>query len=123
MFHGVPLIKLNTYIRRDAGEMKHEKVILLVMGFFLVSCLFDHVTTFYGLMLPTIVEGNPVVLRLIEAGVWHRCEAFIIVSGLLYGFLAVASKSISTVNFSTKALMIAGFIRFFAGFQNLTLII
>jgi hypothetical protein len=103
--------------------MKHKEALLLVTVFFLLSCLFDHLTTFYGLTLPTLAERNPVVLRLIEAGIWHKCEAFIIVSGILYGILAVASKSISTVDISTKTLMIAGFIRFLAGFQNLTMII
>ena len=103
----------------DANIGKAE---LLTMMVFTTGCVVDHVTTFYGLFLPTIVEVNPVVLLLIGSGVWHIAEILIIASGTCSGLLVSGSKSKTVIRFSMMALATVGLVRLYAGFHNLVLV-
>ena len=108
----------------DVGgvEMNIGKAELLSMMLFASGCIFDHLTTAYGLTLPTVTEMNKIVLPLIGYGVWHIIEILIIVAGTCSGFIAVRLKSNLTRNLSMIALTMVGLIRLYAGTQNLTII-
>jgi len=96
---------------------------LLTMIVFTVGCVLDHVSTFYGLTFPTIVELNPVVLLMIGSGVWNLFEVAVIVAGNGSGFIASCSESRIMTLFSSAALLIVGAIRLVAGFHNVVLVL
>ena len=98
------------------------KAELLMMTVFTSGCIVDHITTFYGLSLPTIVEVNPVVLMLIGSGVWHVVEVLIIAAGIFSGLVASSSKSRILIAFSMISLAMVGLVRLYAGIHNIVLI-
>ena len=99
------------------------KAIVAGTTFFALSCLFDHVTTFYGLLLPNVTEMNGCVLLLMGFGIWHLIESMVIMAGIGSGCLASMSKSDPVLKLSTVALMSGGLVRFSAGIQNITIIL
>lgn len=99
------------------------KLVLLGTTFFALSCIFDHITTVYGLFLPNVSEMNVNVLFLMGCGVWHLVEILIIAAGISSSYLALNSRSTAILRVSTIALLSGGFIRFFAGLHNLTIIL
>lgn len=99
------------------------KAIVAGTAFFSFSCVFDHITTFYGLFIPNVSEINVIVLFLMGYGIWHLIEIVIIMAGIGSGCLAFISKSDVILKLSTISLMSCGLIRFSAGIQNLTIIL
>ena len=99
------------------------KAIIAGTTFFALSCLFDHVTTLYGLLLPNVTEINGYVLLLMGYGIWHLIESMIIIAGISSGCLASMSKSDPVLKLSTIALMSGGLVRFSAGIQNIAIIL
>ena len=49
--------------------MRRDRLILFAVAFFALGCLFDHLTTSYGLSSLTLCETNPMVKRLVEQGI------------------------------------------------------
>ena len=96
---------------------------LFTMIVFTVGCVLDHVSTFYGLTFPSVVELNPVVLLMIGSGVWNLFEVVVIVAGNGSGFIASYSESRIMTLFSSAALLIVGAIRLVAGFHNVVLVL
>lgn len=103
-------------------DVNIRKAKLFMILVFSSGCLVDHITTIYGLSLPTIVELNPLVLLLINNGVWHLVEALIIVTGIYSGLTVFGLKSRTLITFSMVALVMVGLVRLYAGIHNLTLI-
>lgn len=99
--------------------MENKNILVFVMFFFVFSCALDHVTTAYGITLPTIHEMNPNVRYLIESGFWHGMNLFIISSGVYLVVMALGSKSYVAIDLTTKLLSTMGVVRFYAGFHNL----
>jgi len=98
------------------------KAELLAMILFTSGCIVDHITTQYGLSLPTVEEANPVVLFMIGAGVWNVVEILIILLGTTSGFILSGTKSRRMVTMSILALMVVGLVRLYAGVHNIVLI-
>lgn len=98
------------------------KAELLAMILFTSGCIVDHVTTYYGVSLPTVEEANPVVLFMIGAGVWHVVEILIILLGTTSGFILSSTRSRGMVTMSILALMVVGLVRLYAGIHNIVLI-
>ena len=99
------------------------KAIIAGTTFFTFSCVFDHITTLYGLLLPNVTEMNAHVLLLMGFGIWHLIETMIIIAGISSGCLASISKSDPILKLSTIALMSGGLVRFSAGIQNIAIIL
>ncbi|KON31243.1 hypothetical protein AC482_01465 [miscellaneous Crenarchaeota group-15 archaeon DG-45] len=104
-------------------SMKGGWLWLAAMAVFVLGCVFDHLTTAYGLMLPDICELNMNVLFLMRRGLWHLSEMLVIMAGAGSGYLALKSRSNMTVNLSSLMLISAGLFRFYASMQNLSLIL
>ncbi len=98
------------------------KAELLSMTVFTVGCTVDHVTTYYGLSIPTVKEINPVVLLLIGSGLWNLVEIILIAAGNGSGLVISGSKSKIMITCSITALLTAGIIRLSAGFHNMMII-
>jgi hypothetical protein len=98
------------------------KAELLAMIVFTSGCIVDHITTYYGLSMPTIKEANPVVLLMIGAGIWNVVEILIIAMGTTSGFILSSTKSRRIVTMSIFALMAVGLVRLYAGVNNIVLI-
>ena len=96
--------------------------VLAVVAFYF-GCLFDHLTTLYGVSLPTISEVNPVVLRLMEVGIWFEVEIVVILMGILYGIVISSMKPSKLNALSANALTAVGLTRALVAFSNFTLII
>jgi hypothetical protein len=103
--------------------LRRDRLILFVVAFFALGCLFDHLTTSYGLSSLTLCETNPMVMGLVERGIWHEMETLVIVVGVFYGLYSLKSMLGSSAHTSLRVLTFAGLIRFFAGFQNLSVIL
>jgi hypothetical protein len=102
--------------------MKNKNSALFIIVFFLLGCFFDHVTTAYGINIPSLAERNPAVLFMMEYGIWHEAEILMTTVIAFCGLLVVRLRTSSTTNLSTKSLAAVGLIRFLAGFQNLIVI-
>jgi hypothetical protein len=98
------------------------KAELLAMMLFTTGCIVDHVTTYYGLSLPTIEEANPVVLFMIGSGIWNAVEILVIVMGNSSGVLLSGSKSRGIITMSIATLVAVGLVRLYAGVHNIALI-
>lgn len=100
-----------------------DRLKICIVAFFAMGCLFDHLTTSYGLSLSTFVETNPIVTSLMEQGIWHVIEILTITVGVCYGLYSLCSTKGGAAALSLRVLTFAGLIRFFAGFQNLSVIL
>ncbi len=100
-----------------------DRLKICIVAFFAMGCLFDHLTTSYGLSLSTFVETNPIVTSLVEQGIWNVIEILTITAGVCYGLYSLCSTKGGAAALSLRVLTFAGLIRFFAGFQNLSVIL
>jgi hypothetical protein len=103
-------------------EYQIGKAELLSMMVFTVGCILDHVTTYYGLSLPTVEEINPVVLLMIGSGIWNLVEIGLIIAGNGSGLFVSGSKSKMMITFSMTSLLIVGIVRLYAGFHHMMII-
>jgi hypothetical protein len=103
--------------------MGRDRLKICIVAFFAMGCLFDHLTTSYGLSSSTFVETNPIVAALVEQGIWHVIEILTITAGVCYGLHSLCSTKGGAAALSLRVLTFAGLIRFFAGFQNLSAIL
>jgi hypothetical protein len=100
-----------------------NKLMILAVLVFSAGCAFDHLTTLYGISLPNITEANPVVLQLMELGIWPVTELFIILAGMICGVIISGMESSKLNDFSLNVLAVVGLSRFFAAFNNLFVIV
>jgi hypothetical protein len=90
---------------------------------FTLGCALDHLTTAYGVTLFSVVESNPMVVMLMEFGIWHEFELMVISVGVLQIFVTYFIKSnIFFYYFSNCLMMFAGFVRYYAALHNITVI-
>ena len=102
--------------------MKNKKTVFLAVFFFASACVFDHLTTVYGVGMPALSERNPAVLFLMGCGLWHLAEMLLIAVGAFAGLLMVRLKSSEATKLSMKAFTAAGLVRLCVGLQNLVVI-
>ncbi|MBC8223504.1 hypothetical protein H8E65_02875 [Candidatus Bathyarchaeota archaeon] len=95
---------------------------LAIITLFVLGCIVDHITTYYGLKLPSIIESNPLVIELINAGIWNLFELAIIITGAGSAFVILLDSSKELVLLSMAALGSVGIIRMYAGLLNIILI-
>ena len=95
---------------------------LFAMMVFTAGCIVDHVTTYYGLTLPNVVELNPLVLLMIGSSAWNLIEVSILIIGNVCGFFVSGSKSKIMGVFSITLLLLVGIVRLSAGFHNMIVI-
>ena len=102
--------------------MNNKKSAQFIIFFFLIGCFFDHITTAYGINIPSLAEKNPAVLFMMEYDIWHEAE-ILMTAATAFGALLVSRLRTSlATKLSTKSLAAIGLIRFIAGFQNLIVI-
>ena len=111
--------QLSDFVLRVA----RNKVAIAAVLIFSFGCYFDHLTTVYGIILPNLTEANPVVLQLIELGIWHETEIFLIIIGIYCGIIVGSMKPSKMNEFSLSVLATAGLSRFVVAISNLVLII
>lgn len=110
------------WIHGILNGLSRERVAFIVVLIFSMGCAFDHLTTGYGVALPSLQEKNPTVQLLMEQGVWHEVEAILMFMGVFYSLIVAFSGSRTTFGLSMKVMAAVGLLRFCAGFCNLTLI-
>jgi hypothetical protein len=93
---------------------------VLVFSF---GCGLDHITTAYGTSLPNIAESNPIVLQLMELGVWSETEVMIILMAMISGINIGRTEESILKDFSMTVLAVVGFTRFVAALNNVAVII
>ncbi len=98
------------------------KVELLAMMIFTTGLIVDHITTYYGLLVPSIEESNPLVLFMIGAGIWNAVDILILMIGNGSGFILSGAKSRGIMTMLIVTLMAAGLVRLIAGVHNIMLI-
>ncbi len=97
-------------------------MVLFVITLFTFGSALDHLTTACGLSMPTIVEKNPTVLMLVEHGVWHWAEVLMMVTTMFYGIFIIKTGFTNVYNLSLILMAATGSLRFFAGVQNIAII-
>ena len=102
--------------------MEIRKRELAIITLFVLGCIVDHITTYYGLKLPSIIESNPLVIQMIGAGIWNLFEIALIVTGAGSAFVILLDNSRELVSLSMAALGSVGIIRMYAGLLNIILI-
>jgi hypothetical protein len=95
---------------------------LTIIALFVLGCIVDHITTLYGLKLPSIVELNPFVTQMIGAGIWDLFEIVVIIAGLGSAFMILLDNSKQLVSLLMASLGSVGIIRMYAGLSNIILI-
>ena len=95
---------------------------LAIITLFVLGCIVDHITTYYGLKLPSIIELNPLVIQMISAGIWNLFEFALIVTGAGSAFVILLDNSKELVSLAMAALGSVGIIRMYAGLLNIILI-
>lgn len=95
---------------------------LSMMVIFTMGCILDHLTTYYGLKFPMIIESNPIVVQLIALGIWHTCELAIILLGNISGYFASTNQPDYLKHIGIMALTLTGIFRLYAGVHNIFLI-
>jgi hypothetical protein len=117
---GKPYLK-NIYKLRFRVSKRHITNFTLIV--FTLGCVLDHLTTAYGVTLFSVVESNPMVVMLMEFGIWHGFELMVISVGVLQIFVTYFIKSnIFFYYFSNCMMMFAGFVRYYAALHNMTVI-
>ena len=101
----------------------NKKTAFLTFFFFASACIFDHLTTVYGMGMPSLMERNPAVLFLVGCGLWHLAEMLLIAVGTFVGLFMVRLKSSEATRLSMKAFTAAGLVRLCVGLQNLVVIV
>jgi hypothetical protein len=111
----------NIYKLRFLVSKRH--ITNLTMIVFTLGCALDHLTTAYGVTLFSVVESNPMVVMLMEFGIWHEFELMVISVGVLQIFVTYFIKSnLFFYYFSNCLMMFAGFVRYYAALHNMTVI-
>jgi hypothetical protein len=111
----------NIYNLRFQISKRHITNFTLIV--FTLGCVLDHLTTAYGVTLFSIVESNPMVVMLMEFGIWHEFELLVISVGVLQIFVTYFIKSnIFFYYFSNCLMMFAGLVRYYAALHNITVI-
>jgi len=100
----------------------NKKTAFIVVFFFASACVFDHLTTIYGMGMPSLTEKNPAVLFLVGCGLWHLAEMLLIAVGAFAGLFMVRFKSSEATMLSMKTFTAAGLVRLCVGLQNLVVI-
>ena len=95
---------------------------LTIITLFVLGCIVDHITTYYGLKLPFIIESKTIVIQMIGAGIWNLFEFALILMGAGSAFLILWDNSKELVSLSMVALGSVGIIRMYAGLLNIILI-
>ena len=95
---------------------------LAIITLFVLGCIVDHITTYYGLKLPSIIESNPLVIQMIGAGIWNLFEIVLLLMGVGSAFVILRDNSGELVSLSMAGLGSVGIIRMYAGVLNLILI-
>ena len=95
---------------------------LAIVTLFVLGCIVDHTTTYYGLKLPSVIETNPLVTRMISAGIWNLFEIALMVTGAGSAFVILMDNSRELLLLSMAALGSVGIIRMYAGLLNIILI-
>lgn len=103
--------------------VSRNKLAILTVLVFSAGCTFDHLTTVYGISLPNVSEANPVVLQLMDIGIWPMTELFIILAGAVCGVIIGGMESNKLNDFSLNLLAVVGLSRFFVAFNNLFVIV
>ncbi len=110
-------------LRGIGHQISRKELAILTVLVFSLGCSLDHLTTAYGISLSNIAESNPVVLRLMEFGVWSETEGLVILMGIIFGVVIGRAEESKLKDFSMTVLATVGFTRFIAAFNNLALII
>ncbi len=113
----------STSLKYTFSTCMRSKVVLFVVLFFSLGCVFDHLTTAYGVNLPAIVETNPMVLLLMDHGVWHWVEFCMMVTAICYGLFIIRMGFKATQGIYLTLMMATGSFRLYAGILNLAIII
>lgn len=114
--------KSSTSLRYTVSTCVRSKVVLFAVLFFTLGCVFDHLTTAYGVNLPSIVETNSMVKLLMEHGVWHCVEICVMVTAICYGLFIIRTGLRATLGIYLTLMMTTGSFRLYAGILNLTII-
>lgn len=112
-----------SFLRGIGHQISGNKPAILTVLVFSLGCILDHLTTVYGVSLSNIAESNPVVLRLMEFGVWSMTEVLVILMGTILGVTICRAEESKLKDFSMTVLATVGFTRFIAAFNNFALII
>jgi len=108
---------MNVNIRANIDRAELSMMVIFTMG-----CILDHLTTYYGLQFPMIIEFNPIVAQLIAMGIWHTVELAIILLGNISGCYTSTNQPDYLKNIGIMALTLAGVFRLYAGIHNIFLI-
>jgi len=108
---------MNANVRANIDRPELTMMVIFTMG-----CILDHLTTYYGLKFPMIMEFNPIVAQLIAMGIWHTAELAIILLGNISGYFASQNQPDYLKHISIMALTLAGIFRIYAGIHNIFLI-
>lgn len=103
-------------------RISRKHVTLAAFVVFTLGCALDHLTTAYGLNLFAVAEANPLVVQLMEYGVWHSFEVAVITAGILQILVAHSIRSKFIYGLSNCAMMFAGFARYYVALHNITVI-
>ncbi|EMR74246.1 hypothetical protein MCGE09_00637 [Thaumarchaeota archaeon SCGC AB-539-E09] len=96
---------------------------ILTMIIFTLSCVLDHLTTAYGVTLFSVVESNPMVIMLMDFGIWHEFELMVISVGILQIFVTYFIRSnVFFYYFSNSLMIFAGLVRYYSALHNVTVI-
>lgn len=109
-------------LRGIGHRISRRELAILTVLVFSLGCSLDHLTTAYGFSLSNIAESNPIVLQLMEFGVWSETEALVILMGIIFGVVIGGAEESKFKDFSMTILATVGFTRFIAAFNNLALI-
>ena len=108
---------MNANVRANIDRPELTMMVIFTMG-----CILDHLTTYYGLKFPMIMEFNPIVAQLIAMGTWHTAELAIILLGNISGYFASQNQPDFINHIGIMALTLAGIFRIYAGIHNIILI-
>ncbi len=108
---------MNVNVRANIDRTELSMLVIFTMG-----CILDHLTTYYGLQFPMIIEFNPIVAQLIAMGIWHTVELTIILLGNISGYYTSTNQPDYLKNIGIMALTLAGVFRLYAGIHNIFLI-
>jgi hypothetical protein len=102
--------------------MEIRKRELAIITLFVLGCIVDHIITYYGLKIPSIIESNPLVIQMIGSGIWNLFELVLILTGAGSAFVILRDNSRELVSLSMVGLGSVGIIRMYAGVLNIILV-
>jgi hypothetical protein len=102
---------------------KHLNLEVFAYIMLVAGALGDHLSTFLALARPYVYEANPIVLKLMEKGLWFPVDIVLIALGIIVPYLLIRVTKTPVFKGLLAYPLVHGLIRIAVSFWNIGVLI